>query len=126
MAWCFDDEKSDRADRLLDALTQGGVGHVPSHWPLEVTNVLLTASKKGRIASSKAFSFVSHLMVLPIACDTETGRHAFTRTFQLAQASGLTSYDAAYLELAIRTGHPLASNDEALCRAAADHGVVIL
>jgi predicted nucleic acid-binding protein len=43
--------------------------------------------------------------------------------FDLARTNDLTVYDAAYLDLAIREKLPLASLDEALCKAASSKGV---
>ena len=42
---------------------------------------------------------------------------AWSRTLALAESLGLSVYDAAYLELALRRGLPLASLDDSLRRA---------
>lgn len=55
---------------------------------------------------------------LPITTDTETAPRAFREVMTLARSQKLTTYDAAYLELAIRRGVPLATRDKALVRAA--------
>ncbi|MCP3906682.1 MAG: type II toxin-antitoxin system VapC family toxin [Oceanicoccus sp.] len=47
-----------------------------------------------------------------------TPHHAFNRALTLARAYKLSSYDAAYLELAIREGLPLATLDKNLAKAA--------
>ena len=59
---------------------------------------------------------------LPIATDTETTARAWREILTLARAEGLTTYDAAYLELAIRRGLPLMTKDAALITAAKDVG----
>ncbi len=43
----------------------------------------------------------------------------------LARGQGLTVYDAAYLELAMRTGVPLATKDVALAAGARSLGVEV-
>lgn len=47
------------------------------------------------------------------------------RELRLAQTHGLTAYDAAYLAVALNTGAILASNDDALRRAAVSVGVQV-
>ncbi len=125
MAWCFEDETTQRTEALLDRLeTDPAV--VPLHWSLEVANVLRSAVRKGRLTKSAAAEKLSALASLPIRYDTLTHQLAFTATWQLVQKHGLTSYDAAYLELAVRLGAPLATNDEELIAAAKKAGVALL
>ena len=52
--------------------------------------------------------------------------HVFTDVHRLALSYRLTSYDAAYLELAIRLNLPLATLDDELIRAARAAGVTVL
>jgi predicted nucleic acid-binding protein len=63
---------------------------------------------------------------MSIAIDVETDLHAWTETLDLARQEGLALYDAAYLELAIRTGSSLASFDQDLVQAARRRGVEVL
>ena len=126
MTWCFEDEATYRTEKLFDSLTQGGKGVVPSHWYLEVSNVLLTSMRHGRISQDRASQFLSLLGSLPITSDSDTGSNAFSRTHAIAQESGLSSYEAAYLELAIRIGLPIASNDRKLNAVAEIRNVVVL
>jgi predicted nucleic acid-binding protein len=83
----------------------------------------LTAERKGRIAAQRAIRFTRLLLDLPIAVDPLARRAALVDTRRLARAHGLTSYDGAYLELAIRLGVPLATLDEPLRAAARAEGV---
>jgi len=62
---------------------------------------------------------------LPIDTDNETTMRAWREILALARAEGLTTYDAAYLELAIRRGLPLLTKDKALIAAAARTGVAV-
>jgi predicted nucleic acid-binding protein len=50
---------------------------------------------------------------------------SYDGVFSLADRHGLTVYDAAYLDLALREGLPLASLDHALCQAADNSGVAM-
>ncbi|EPR34801.1 PilT protein domain protein [Alkalidesulfovibrio alkalitolerans DSM 16529] len=125
MAWCFEDEASAAADELLARTVRHGIV-VPSLWRLEVANVLLGATRKGRLTLADARAFLGQLDNLPIHEDEGTGRQAFGETMALAAAHGLTSYDAAYLELAMRGGLPLATRDRALIRAGRNVGLELL
>ncbi len=62
---------------------------------------------------------------LPLRTDIHVGGTAVARTHQLAVESGLSAYEAAYLELAMRRGLGLASLDEKLCHVARRLGVPV-
>lgn len=91
---------------------------VPTLWHLEAANVLLGARNKGQLSVADVERFVSQLEGLPIQTDSLTSQQAFGSTLSLAQAYQLSSYDAAYLELALREGIPLATLDKDLLKAA--------
>ena len=125
MAWCFEDEATDFTDRLLERLgSESAV--VPSLWLLEVANVLIISERKGRTNQAKITTFLQLLGDLPITIEPKTESKALTDILSLARANGLTSYDAAYLELALREALSLATLDKNLLRAAQHLGVPIL
>jgi predicted nucleic acid-binding protein len=66
------------------------------------------------------------LALLPISIDLETDLHAWGETLRLAEKRKLTLYDAAYLELAMRRGLPLATLDADLRSAAQSEKVQLL
>lgn len=120
--WCFDDEADAKIDKLFERVRDEG-GLVPALWHWEVANALATAVRRNRITFDSAVERLASLSVLPISTDSETPVRLRTHTFLLAQTHNLTAYDAAYLELAQRTGFELASKDAELCAAAASAGV---
>lgn len=127
MRWLFLSEKaSDQryANRVLESL-ENVTAFVPSLWHLEVASVLLNAERRNEIEAGESEGFVCQLENLPIEVDTSTSMRVFGRTFGLARAYKLTSYDAAYLELAIREGLPLATLDKDLSKAAKKAGVFL-
>ena len=63
---------------------------------------------------------------LPILTDEASSHRALREVLVMARASGLTTYDASYLELAIRSGRPLATKDHALLAAARQIGVIAI
>ncbi len=122
LAWCFEDERVGYAMRVLDELS-GGEAIVSSLWPIEVTNGLSSALREKRIDLAGAAEARNTLAALPIVVEPVDRRRAFEDVPRLARAHGLTTYDASYLEGAVRLGIPLATLDRTLARAAADEGV---
>ncbi|HEY3968363.1 MAG TPA: type II toxin-antitoxin system VapC family toxin [Planctomycetaceae bacterium] len=125
MTWCFADEATDASADIQDRLTHEGV-LVPAHWFLEVTNVLVMAEKRRRITSSRSDAFVQLLQVLDIEVDNDIPGRAFDHVLPLCRTHKLTSYDAAYLDLAVRRRLPLASLDKDLRAAAEELGIELL
>lgn len=126
VAWCFEDEATPQTDQILDSFSKGTEGVVPAHWHLEVANTLLRAERTRRISRDRCSQFVTLLGSLPFSVDHETAVRGLGATLTLAQETGLTSYDAAYLELALRRGLPLATLDGALREAAGARGIPLL
>lgn len=122
MIWCFEDEIDPACDALLDRLRRDEA-LVPALWHWEVANVLAMAVRKGRVVAAEVVSRLALLTSLPIRTDSEGFSRAWRETMALAEAHGLTVYDAAYLELALRSGVPLATRDKALRDAAIALGV---
>lgn len=120
MRWLLASEKvadQNYAEAVLKTLTDADA-RVPNLWHLEAANVLLAAEKNGNIDAGTAEAFIAHLDSLPLLVDSLTAQQAFNRTLALARAYKLSTYDAAYLELALREGLPLATLDKDLIKAA--------
>jgi predicted nucleic acid-binding protein len=124
-AWCFDNEGTEAADRLLEQLRSDQAA-VPSLWHLEVSNGLALAERRGRITRADTVRFIDLLESLTIVVDADTPRLAFGSILDLARSQRLTGYDASYLELAMRLGIPLATKDSALAGAAQRLGVAVV
>jgi predicted nucleic acid-binding protein len=127
MRWHLESEKkSDQeyADVVLVSLTESDA-FIPNLWHLEATNVLLGAEGRGDTTLGEIERFIAQLENLPLHIDPLTARQSFTRTMSLARAYKLSSYDAAYLELAIRENLPLATLDKDLIKAAKKADVAI-
>jgi predicted nucleic acid-binding protein len=125
LAWVLPGEGSDATEALLDEIAAHGAA-APGLWPLETANVLLHAEKARRITQDERRRSLTTLAALPIHIDPDTAAQAWSRTLGLAEAQGLTLYDASYLELALRLALPLASLDKKLRQAAAASGVELL
>ena len=121
LSWCFQDEQTPAGVALLDRVVAEGA-FAPQLWPLETLNGLLTAERRGRIDAVLRRRLVNLLASFPISIDGETSERAWIGTAMLAERHGLTAYDAAYLELALRRSLPLATRDNALIAAANAEG----
>lgn len=126
MAWFFQDEASGSTDELLDELNADARAVVAAHWALEVSNTLLLAERRKRSTMADSSHFLAILDALPIEADQETVTRATSTTLALARTHGLTLYDGAYLELAMRRSLPLATLDRELRAAARKTGVPCL
>lgn len=124
VAWFFDDEANAYALAVEDSLAAASAV-VPSHWPLEVANALLMGERRKRTTEAKVTTFLGLLQSLPIAADDETMNRAWQESLGLARTHQLSVYDAAYLELALRRGLPLATLDQALRAAGNACGVPV-
>ena len=125
LAWVYSDELTEPIRHVFN-LVSGNGAWVPGLWKLEVANILEMGARRGRHDAAFRDSTLADLALLPISVDTETDRQAWGATLRFSERHHLTLYDAAYLELALRRGLPLASLDAELCRAAQAEGVVVL
>ena len=101
LAWCFPDEVSAYADGVLVALEDQRI-IVPAVWPLEVANALLVGERRKRIRLSEVRRFVELLKGLDIVVDAQPVADTVSNVLPLAREYDLSSYDAAYLDVAIR------------------------
>jgi predicted nucleic acid-binding protein len=125
MAWLFHDEATPKTSALLKRLGNEAA-LVPAWWFIEVTNVIALAERKGRISSMQSDAFIADLGKLGIERDDEAPGRAFTHLLALCRTHRLTSYDAIYLDLAVRRRLPLATLDDDLRKAARKLGVALL
>lgn len=125
LSWHFADEDSAVGRRLLTRAIEEGVV-VPAHWPAEVANGVLTGERGKRADLASAARLPMLIEQLRVELDREGGDAALSAVLPLARATGLTIYDALYLELAERRGLPLATFDGDLAKAARKAGVEVL
>jgi predicted nucleic acid-binding protein len=125
VAWFFEDERTPAVVDVLDRVSQDGAD-VPPIWRLEVANALQSAVRRGRTVIQARDEALRQLLCLTITTDETSGAHCWGRALALADAHGLTIYDASYLELATRRGLPLATRDQKLRIAAQAEGVQAL
>ena len=125
MRWFFGDGKPQElayAKKVLNEMKQMGA-IVPVTWGLEAANVIARAEAKGLVTEARSTIFLELLSGLDITADTATFAYSLADILGLARRYNLSSYDASYLELALRMGLPLSTLDEDLQKAAKKAGV---
>ena len=126
VSWAVASQASPAAERLLDEMEAGGLFLVPALWPFEVANALLFLRRRKKITPAELERAQAALSRMNPRVDWDGLASVFGTTAALAQEHALSVYDAAYLELALRSGLPLASRDAALNRAARRTGIETL
>ena len=118
--WFLADQATPYSEAISKSL-QADKAVVPAIWELEFTNVLRTACIRQRLNAQQAQQIVAEVAALPIEVD----RHPVptSELLGLALRFGLSTYDAAYLEAALRRGLSIATQDDALRSAALASGV---
>jgi predicted nucleic acid-binding protein len=117
MAWCFEDESDRYAEAVLNSL-ETAEAVVPAIWPLEVGNVLVVAERRNRLGAADSMRFLTLLKSLPIRVDQEPPDRMLGEIVALARDQNLSTYDASYLDLAMRLGLPIATQGLILLKAA--------
>lgn len=121
--WYLEDQASDDTEAIATRLeTDRAI--VPALWQLEFANVLKTACSRGKLGLDAARQIVDTLCTLPIEVERDTPGPR--QLLELAMRDSLSSYDAAYLELAMRRGLAIACQDGKLRAAAQVAGITVL
>lgn len=124
LSWYFEDEAIPETDAVLDSVVADGAT-VPALWRPEVANALQMAVRRKRCDASFRDRALAELACMAISIDTETNAFAWTTTLHLAERYGLSVYDAAYLELALRQRTVRATLDGPLRTASVAAGVEV-
>ena len=125
MAWLFEDERNKYTDSILMKL-ESEEAFVPDLWLYEVANVLIIGERRKRITEAQSRRFSDLLYELPINVVEIAKNALWGNVLVLAREHGLTAYDAAYLELAMHEGLPVATQDKALRKASKKAGIETL
>ena len=120
VAWHLGNQATPYSDAVLNALA-GDAGHVPALWSLEFSNVIRRAMVAGKITEERAREIMQIQSRLELTIHGDIAIPA--ENLALALRYRLSSYDAAYLDLALRLRLPVATTDSALHDAAVAAGV---
>lgn len=129
-SWCFpgdpNENKNTPYSRRVLATLAVHDAIVPEVWALEIANgIFVSFNKRRRITELQIAEYIELLKALPIRVEpyelwANVGLEARARKWNLA------AYDAAYLDLALRKGLPLATSDTDLMKAALAEGIEVL
>jgi predicted nucleic acid-binding protein len=128
LSWCFPGDPTETTpySRLVLGKLAISDAVVPEIWAFEVANSLfVSVNKRRRITEQQVQEYLRLLKALPIRIKRQS-LWANVDLQSLAREQNLTAYDVAYLALASRSNHPLATSDEVLARAAMARGVELL
>jgi len=123
IAGLLPDEIEEQAQLILEDLQRGiTLAVVPSLFYQEVSNALLMAYRRKRISREVLSQYLDVVAILPLTIDTAAATQGNTMktVCALAEKHGLTTYDASYLELAMRLDLPLVTLDSDLYNAAVE------
>jgi predicted nucleic acid-binding protein len=130
MRWLLQDGSDERlayAAKVLGLMAlEETQALVPGIWALEAANVLVKVQTKSMVSEARCAEFVGLLQEMAIVVDPNTADCALSGTLQLARRFKLSSYDASYLELAMRAGLPLATLDGDIRSAMLQVGVALV
>ena len=121
-SWLLNDEFSEYSESVISSLPSKSAVS-PALWSLEITNTLCVVSRRGRISNRDFSLAIDQINLLQISEEPYSQSRVLEYVTPLAKKHQLSTYDAAYLELAMRRGLPLASLDKALVEAAKKEGV---
>jgi len=125
LALSLPDETSKHAEHFFERITSESALWVPALWWYEMANAMLGAQRRKRLTERDRMRLIELYRMLPIRTDTVPDSDMICRLHTLAMEYELTSYNAAYLELAQRIGLGLATLDQRLHSAALRAGVKV-
>ena len=123
MSWCFNEETIKASSKILNSITKKGI-IVPSLWVYEVTNTLTVSVRRKKLTVADAHDLINNIQLLPIEFDKPTIEN-MSNIFNIANEHKLSAYDAAYIELALRTNTQIASFDKEVIKVSGKLGIKI-
>jgi predicted nucleic acid-binding protein len=126
LCWYFPRQKTAYTEAIFDRLADGDEALAPALWPLEMVNSLVVAARQKAITLAQLDTFLADLKDLPIAVDLHGVGRSYSSIVRLCRQHQLSSYDAAYLDLALIEGVAIATLDKNLRTAATVAGVELL
>lgn len=124
LTWCFPDRATPNTDATLKRMeTLADSATVPWVWQVEIGNALGKAITRDKVALPRALEIWGELLLLPIR---QVAIGNIPELLRLAVKHNLSMYDTCYLQLALISNLPIATNDDKLKRAAEANGLAII
>jgi len=120
------DEKCKEADKIHSNIGEDEDIFIPQLFWYEITNVFRNLVIRKRYSLDEVKTFYSRLAAIRLSLDSETGVDYSKKIMRISIDYNLSSYDAAYLELAERKNSVLCTLDDGLIVAAKKYGVKVI
>ena len=120
------DETNAQVSKMYSRIKNEDERHAPQLIWYEITNIFNNLIRHRRFTEDQVIELYPHLSAFCLICDNATGTDYSRKLLRLCRGYNLSSYDAAYLELAKRKGAVLCTLDGSLKVAAKKHGVPVL
>ena len=120
------DEKNPRIEKIRASINESDGVFVPQLFWYEIANIFQNLSRRKRYSYNEVLQFFPFVAAIKLTTDHEKGIAYTQKLLSLCNTYNLSSYDAAYLELADRKNAMLCTLDKGLCAAAKKHGIAIL
>lgn len=123
MSWCLNEETVKTSSNILKSIIKNEI-IVPGLWAYEVANTLTISVRRNKLTVAETHSLINDIQLLPIEYDKPTTEN-ISNIFNVASEHKLSAYDAAYIELALRTNLQIASFDKEVIKVSKKLGIKI-
>ncbi|HCC37382.1 MAG TPA: hypothetical protein DEQ14_07065 [Treponema sp.] len=120
------DEKNPRVDKIHANIGENEEIWVPQLLWYEMANIFQNLLRRKRYTLDEVIRFFPLLAAVRLTCDFESGHTYSEKLLRICNELNLSSYDAAYLELAERKKAVLCTLDAGLQKASKKRGVTVL
>jgi predicted nucleic acid-binding protein len=120
------DENNHHAEKMFMQLTNNNEKQVPNLFWYEMANIFMSLIRRKRYAYDEVMQLIPVFSSIQLKVDYENGPDYTQKLLRLCSDYNLSSYDAAYLELAKRNNATLCTLDQGLRAAAKKHGVPVI
>jgi len=126
VALILPDEKDIKMSNLYKKINNDDGKYTPQLFWYEIANVFKNLLRRNRYTPEQVLLFFPKVSAFCLSTDFETGVNYSKKIWELCNKYNLSSYDAAYLELADRKNATLCTLDEDLISAAKTHSVKVI
>jgi predicted nucleic acid-binding protein len=120
------DENNLYVKKLYGNIQNEDEKYAPHMFWYEIANIFQNLIRRNRFTYDRVLQFFPFLTTIQLTIDFESGPEYAQKLLRLCKTYNLSSYDAAYLELAERKNAVLCTLDEGLRAAAKKHGVPVI
>jgi predicted nucleic acid-binding protein len=120
------DENNQHAEKMYVQITNSNEKQAPNLFWYEMANIFMSLIRRKRYTYDEVMQLMPVFSSIQLKIDYESGPDYAQKLLRLCSDYNLSSYDAAYLELAKRKNATLCTLDQDLSAAAKKLGVPVL